>query len=39
MDGKVEELLVNWGQVIVFCSSFPHAGGSNHTIDKTGYVY
>jgi hypothetical protein len=39
MDGKVNELLVNWGQAIVFCSSFCHAGGSNYTINKTGYVY
>ncbi len=39
MDGKVDELLVNRGQAIVFCSSFHHAGGSNYTIDVTGYVY
>ncbi len=39
MDGKVEELLVNRGQAIVFCSSFCHAGGSNHSINQTGYVY
>jgi hypothetical protein len=39
MDGKVKELLVNWGQAVVFCSSFCHAGGSNYTIDQTGYVY
>jgi hypothetical protein len=39
MDGKVDELLVNWGQAIVISSSFCHAGGSNYTINKTGYVY
>jgi hypothetical protein len=39
LDGKVEELLVNWGQAVVFCSSFCHAGGSNYTIDETGYAY
>jgi hypothetical protein len=38
MDRKVDELLVNWGQAVVFCSSFCHAGGSNYTINKTGYV-
>jgi hypothetical protein len=37
MDGKVNELLVNWRQV-AFSSFFCHAGGSNYTIDKTGYV-
>jgi hypothetical protein len=39
MDGKVKELLVNRGHAIVFCSFFCHAGGSNYTINKTGYVY
>ncbi len=39
MDGKVEELFVNWGQAIVFCSSFCHADGSNYSIDQRGYVY
>ncbi len=39
IDGKVDELLVYRGQAIVFCSSFCHAGGSNYTIDKMGYVY
>ncbi len=39
MDGKVKEMLVNWGQAIVFCSCFCHAGGSNYSIDQTGYVY
>jgi hypothetical protein len=39
MDGKVNELLVNWGQAVVFCSSFCHAGGLNYTINKMGYVY
>jgi hypothetical protein len=39
MDGKVKELLVNQGQAIVFCSSFCHAGGSNYSINQTGYVY
>jgi hypothetical protein len=39
MDGNVEELFVNWGQAIVFCSSFCHAGGSNYSIDQMGYVY
>jgi hypothetical protein len=39
MDRKVEELLVNWGQAVVFCSSFCHAGGSNYSIDQTGYVH
>ncbi len=39
MDGKVDELLANRGQAIVFRSSFCHAGDSNYTIDKTRYVY
>ncbi len=40
MDGKVNELCVNWGQAVVFCSSFCHTGGSNYIINnKTGYVY
>ncbi len=39
MDRNVEELLVNRGQAIVFCSSFCHAGGSNYSINQTGYVY
>ncbi len=39
MDGKVNKLFVNWGQAIVFHSSFFHAGGSNYIIDKKGYVY
>ena len=39
MDRNVEDLLVNWGQAIVFCSSFCHAGGSNYSINQTGYVY
>jgi hypothetical protein len=39
LDGKVEELFVNRGQAIVFCSSSRHAGGSNYSIDQTGYVY
>jgi hypothetical protein len=39
MDGKVDELLVNQGQTVVFSSSFCHAGGSNYTINKAGYVY
>jgi hypothetical protein len=39
MDGKVEELLVSCGQAVVFCSSFCHAGGSNYSINQTGYVY
>jgi hypothetical protein len=39
MDGKINKLLVNQGQAIVFSSSFHHASGSNCTIDKTGYVY
>ncbi len=39
MDGKVKELSVNRGQAVVFCSSFCHAGGSNYSINQTGYVY
>jgi hypothetical protein len=39
MDGKVNELLVNWEHAVVFSSSFCHAGGSNYNINKTGYVY
>jgi hypothetical protein len=39
MDGRVNKLFVNWGQAILFSSSFCHAGGSNCIIDKTGYVY
>jgi hypothetical protein len=34
MDGKVNKLFLNWGQAIVFCSSFCHAGDSNYIIDK-----
>jgi hypothetical protein len=36
LDGKVEELFVNRGQAIVFCSSSRHAGGSNYSINQTG---
>ncbi len=39
MNRKVEELLVNCGQAVAFCSSFCHAGGSNYSIDQTAYVY
>ena len=39
IDGKIEELVVNRGQAVVFSSSFHHSGGSNYTIDQTGYVY
>ncbi len=39
IDGKIKELLDNRRQVIVFSSSFCHSGGSNYTINKTGYVY
>ncbi len=39
MDGKVKELLVNWGQALVFCSSFCRAGGSNYSINQMGYVH
>ncbi len=39
IDGKIKELLVNRGQAIVFSSSFCHSGGSNYTINQTGYVY
>ena len=38
-DGKIKELHVNRGQAMVFSSSFCHSGGSNHTIEQTGYVY
>jgi hypothetical protein len=38
IDGKIKELLVNRGQAVVFSSSFCHSGGSNYTIDQTGYV-
>jgi hypothetical protein len=38
LDGKVKELFVNRGQAVVFSSSFCHAGGSNYTINQTGYV-
>jgi hypothetical protein len=39
LDGTIKELLVDRGQAIVFTSSFCHSGGSNYTIDQTGYVY
>ena len=39
IDRKIKELAVNRGQAIVFSSSFCHSGGSNYTIDQTGYVY
>jgi hypothetical protein len=39
LDRQVKELFVNHGQAVVFSSSFHHAGGSNHTIKQTGYVY
>jgi hypothetical protein len=39
IDGENEELVVNRGQAIVFSSSFCHFGGSNYTINQTGYVY
>ncbi len=39
IDGKIEELVVNRGQAVVFSSSFHHSGGSNYTINQTGYVY
>jgi hypothetical protein len=32
-------MLVNWGQAVVFCSSFCHAGGPNYSINQRGYVY
>jgi hypothetical protein len=38
-DRKIEELHVNRGQAVVFSSSFCHSGGSNYTIEQTGYVY
>ncbi len=38
-DGNIEELHVKMGQAVVFSSSFCHSGGSNYTIDQTGYVY
>jgi hypothetical protein len=38
MDRNVEELLVNWRQGIIFCSSFCHTGGSIYSINQTGYV-
>jgi hypothetical protein len=39
IDGKIEELAVNRGQAVVFSSSVCHSGGSNYTINQTGYVY
>jgi hypothetical protein len=39
IDRKIKELLVNRGQAIVFSSYFCHSGGSNYTINQTGYVY
>ncbi len=39
IDGEIEELVVNRGQAVIFSSSFRHSGGSNYTIDQTGYVY
>ena len=36
---KVEELLINWGEAVVCCSSFCHAGGSNYSINQTGCAY
>jgi hypothetical protein len=38
-DRKIKELHVNRGQAVVFSSSFHHSGGSNYTIEQTGYVY
>ncbi len=38
-DGKIKELHNNRGQTVVFSSSFCHSGGSNYTIEQTGYVY
>jgi hypothetical protein len=38
LDRQVKELFVNCGQAVVFSSSFCPAGGSNHTIDQTGYL-
>ncbi len=39
IDGKIKELVVNRGQAVVFSRSFRHSGGSNYTINQTGYVY
>jgi hypothetical protein len=39
IDGKIKELAVNRGQAVGFSSSFCHSGGSNYTINQTGYVY
>ncbi len=39
LDGKIKELSVDRGQAVVFTSSFCHSGGSNYTINQTGYVY
>jgi hypothetical protein len=38
-DGKIKELHVKRGQAMVFSSSCCHSGGSNYTIEQTGYVY
>jgi hypothetical protein len=38
-DGNINELHVQRGQAVVFTSSFCHSGGSNYTIDQSGYVY
>jgi hypothetical protein len=39
LGGTIKELSVDRGQAVVFTSSFHHSGGSNYTIDQTGYVY
>ncbi len=39
LDGTIQELLVDRGQAVVSTSFFCHSGGSNYTINQTGYVY
>ena len=39
LDGTIKELSVDMGQAVVFASSICHSGGSNYTINQTGYVY
>jgi hypothetical protein len=39
LDRTIQELSVDRGQAVVLTSSFCHSGGSNYTIDQTGYVY
>jgi hypothetical protein len=39
LDKKNQRTAVNRGQAVVSSNSFCHSGGSNYTINETGYVY